>query len=82
MGVFEARCKAFLEAMITADALLDGQIIGIDEEHETGKAIVWMYNATNDNVELRDFFLYITAPDTLTYKEMVDLRTITNGQPA
>ena len=81
MGAFEERCKTYLESMITAGALLDGQIIGIDEAHQPGKAIVWIYNATNDNVELRDFFLFIEDPDTLTYKEMVDLRTITNGQP-
>ena len=41
-----------------------------------------MYNAIDDVVELRDFFLYVVAPDTLTYKEMSDQRTITNGQPA
>jgi len=40
MGAFEERCKTYLESMITAGALLDGQIIGIDEAHQPGKAIV------------------------------------------
>ena len=79
MGNFETRCNAYLQTLVGAKALLDGQITSINEERKTGRATVWMFNAVSDLVEIREFYLFVEDPDTLVYKEMLDKRTITES---
>lgn len=66
---FQEELTTFLDSFVTNNVILNYQISDLDENHQTGAAIVYMVNVSTDKVEELYFYIW-KRDDIMNYKPM------------